>query len=73
METSALEDINVEQAFVSLVQDIKEKVEAVSSLCRETKRIFVKLTQQFYSIIHYKHIAPDFWMIENSIEFASKE
>lgn len=27
METSALEDVNVEQAFVSLTQDIKEKVE----------------------------------------------
>ena len=32
METSAKSNSNVEQAFMSLVQDIKVKVEAVSTL-----------------------------------------
>ncbi|KAK3784054.1 hypothetical protein RRG08_025247 [Elysia crispata] len=41
METSALEDINVEQAFVSLVQDIKEKVEARPPDVKEKKGLCI--------------------------------
>ncbi|GFR74264.1 Ras-related protein Rab-8A [Elysia marginata] len=38
METSALEDINVEQAFVSLTQDIKQTVETAPPVVMDKRR-----------------------------------